>query len=1186
MESLKLIELIKKIKSQKEESYLCDFSGVRSYCLDIISSSWAQLLELLSVHNKIRFINYFSNNLNNEDLTFLNFPIEKKEKYSRQEITLKVKNVLLANEVTTNVKPLEQENYLLKASNSNSMYLACCFLYFNKKGIKEIINAPLVFFKVKIIKKDNEYLLELISPSPIFNNGLIDEFNEMYSIDLTYQDYDFRIDKYVKETNTLLSKTNFALDSNMVLVNLDIEKELRKHVLYSFIKSTNYSSNEVFKTIEKKNENKNLNFNLRNLEPEYIKKALNQLENTSILNLEKDKIYLENFLLHIINEYILKKQNILFVTKSNNEIKKAKEYFNRKYLDYYFPPFDLTSTDSLVTVCLEKFKQDPYIVPLNDLELKKSEINDLIKEYQQKDFSLQNIHSIFDENNSELFLNYYKYYDKSTEIFKFNEVFDYTFNYYLLDLDFIDFIKESNYYQDHKRIDNKFYLINPIVKKEDYSIFKSFINKLKENFNLLEKIIDKSQIKLTKFSTFNTLYEYLNYIKYFDIYKKYFPFDNKYFSFNFSKDILDLIHKLIENYRIQASIRLSIDIACKKEIWTFDFKNILDSLKNKKLERELKKQLKSIIKITPFKKTYKTLIILIDKYYLNEGEIKVNKEALLKVFNNEEVTIDGLNNLLNINSFLEDFKEVRRCNPELNYNNEFSSLYFSSKEFRDVFNECLSKSNLLADDILKEISKFEIIFDKSLFDFKNGTFEKTNNFLSELLNENQDNFALAISFNYLLKKSSPFLKKSVDILSEENRNFKNFDNNYLASLYQEIILNIFKKESVLDNLYSLNKLDHELVSSYFTKAFNYDYSVIESFNSYRKEKLEFPSFNQILERLKYENYSSLFYSQERSFSLAFNLIYHLYPLELKPINDLYVFRKYKFDLLVIDLDYDFDEFDLLYLLTFAEKVIFISSKQNNFEIVPTFKFSLEYDMETFKQFDYLDSFIKLKILNAFKRNNIKVELNKKIDNSLTVPFYFEYQNKSYILKVENDTKLSSQELNDLNYLLLIKYRLKTSYLYLLPFLVYEDLSIKMLTYDLSFFDQKKLLEEQKIDNLSYEQQKRVKYFMTLDEIDAMIPLYNLKDNYELEKTPLRKSNQNLRNLSSISFYEIANGILLYLEPFTFLSEVTLIKRISRILSLEENNIDFISLFYQAKNYLISKNLINENQGKLSLIRKN
>ena len=88
------------------------------------------------------------------------------------------------------------------------------------------------------------------------------------------------------------------------------------------------------------------------------------------------------------------------------------------------------------------------------------------------------------------------------------------------------------------------------------------------------------------------------------------------------------------------------------------------------------------------------------------------------------------------------------------------------------------------------------------------------------------------------------------------------------------------------------------------------------------------------------------------------------------------------------------------------------------------------------------------------------------------------------------------------------------------------------------------------------------------------------------KTPLRKSNQNLRNLSSISFYEIANGILLYLEPFTFLSEVTLIKRISRILSLEENNIDFISLFYQAKNYLISKNLINENQGKLSLIRKN
>ena len=277
MESLKLIELIKKIKSQKEESYLCDFSGVRSYCLDIISSSWAQLLELLSVHNKIRFINYFSNNLNNEDLTFLNFPIEKKEKYSRQEITLKVKNVLLANEVTTNVKPLEQENYLLKASNSNSMYLACCFLYFNKKGIKEIINAPLVFFKVKIIKKDNEYLLELISPSPIFNNGLIDEFNEMYSLDLTYQDYDFRIDKYVKETNTLLSKTNFALDSNMVLVNLDIEKELRKHVLYSFIKSTNYSSNEVFKTIEKKNENKNLNFNLRNLEPEYIKKALNYI---------------------------------------------------------------------------------------------------------------------------------------------------------------------------------------------------------------------------------------------------------------------------------------------------------------------------------------------------------------------------------------------------------------------------------------------------------------------------------------------------------------------------------------------------------------------------------------------------------------------------------------------------------------------------------------------------------------------------------------------------------------------------------------------------------------------------------------------------------------------------------------------------------------------------------------------
>jgi hypothetical protein len=138
---------------------------------------------------------------------------------------------------------------------------------------------------------------------------------------------------------------------------------------------------------------------------------------------------------------------------------------------------------------------------------------------------------------------------------------------------------------------------------------------------------------------------------------------------------------------------------------------------------------------------------------------------------------------------------------------------------------------------------------------------------------------------------------------------------------------------------------------------------------------------------------------------------------------------------------------------------------------------------------------------------------------------------------------------------------------------------------------KKVVEQMSQSNaiaekMSYEQKKKAQYFMTLDRLDASFPKYEkaMEIQETIEKSPLTSSTKEERPITTISYLEIANGILVYLSRFTYLSRDTLIKHIGKVIGTDEKDVDFRLLFQRAENCLLEKNLIKADEGRLAKVR--
>ena len=162
------------------------------------------------------------------------------------------------------------------------------------------------------------------------------------------------------------------------------------------------------------------------------------------------------------------------------------------------------------------------------------------------------------------------------------------------------------------------------------------------------------------------------------------------------------------------------------------------------------------------------------------------------------------------------------------------------------------------------------------------------------------------------------------------------------------------------------------------------------------------------------------------------------------------------------------------------------------------------------------------------------------------------------------------------------YKIKTTYLYLIPFLIYQDLNVSLIYSNAKIITSSEYLNNQKIRNLSYQQQQQINYFATLDNIDKSFKLYSPTErNIDNQ---LRRSSLQTRSIQEISYLEISNGIITYLVDFEYLSIQTLLSRLSKIVGTTTEDIDFIVLFRKACNYLKEKNKVIEKDNRLYLIR--
>jgi hypothetical protein len=84
---------------------------------------------------------------------------------------------------------------------------------------------------------------------------------------------------------------------------------------------------------------------------------------------------------------------------------------------------------------------------------------------------------------------------------------------------------------------------------------------------------------------------------------------------------------------------------------------------------------------------------------------------------------------------------------------------------------------------------------------------------------------------------------------------------------------------------------------------------------------------------------------------------------------------------------------------------------------------------------------------------------------------------------------------------------------------------------------------------------------------------------------MHSSTLDIRPIRSVSVEEIKDGILTYLNRFTYLSRETLIGELACVLGTDSRDVDFRMLYSKGEESLISEGSITKDAKRISLIRK-
>lgn len=1181
----KVFENIDEFNKELQSNKILKFDLEFSSSLEIIPSSIGQFFDLLSQNATFDILNLFDPtlNINNQEkiIRFNNHNIIKKEKYSPNELIKCLDNCLNSNQVTTTSISYIQDQILNSYINKSNIYLTFLNLYYQRKNDKMIYSSPLVFFKVRIEKELGTYKLSLDYNSPLFNTILFRIIKQEYSIDLSNEKFYFNIDDYISQITKKIEMLNFGLDKSLHLIQHDLIKDLEKVELVKYNDSNLIVTNNIFNTLTNSTYLKETNkFTTKNEQFKTIEESLNTLAEKSIVQLNFKTPLEKEFVKQAIEENILKKQNVLYLTSSTSKEKEVKKQFVADYFD----PFLANKHPFYTNTNLYNLIKSVSIIPKNALDAemvyKKQELIELNQDFCKVDSTIKNMSSTYNDDQILIFKKYFQLKEKSDKIFSFDLKQEYTYTQYLKDLELLNYIDNNQIFKEKTINQLKYHQISPLLNDYEFDMFISFLKQLKNTYYDVFKYIELSKIYESKFSPFSNLNDYYESIKLFKIYEEFPLFDSKYFKIEFTKEIKSSIESLIECYRLQASINLSINLACNPTIWLLNFDEVLESLNDRSKEKETEKKFKSIIKISPFKKTFKTLIVLLDKYQSNVQKLRAYQKDLVELFPEEINSIDSLLQLQKAYEYIDKYNNFINMHRYLNFENNFTNNIFTNKEYFDQFKINLPKLKASISQFEECLEKFEVIINLDKKQLINSSKDEVINLLDNLIDGTKEEFLLSLNLNKLIDKSSQFIKEG---LAQSKDDLSNFKTNFTVSIYQYTLLFDFEKIGGTKTIENSYKLNQEYYFKSIKNLNKIDSDFYNTFVDYKTNLLNSPSYNQILRQYKREYQSGPFYDINRGLQIAGDLYYHLAPLEVLNIKQAIYLQNYKFDLAIIEYDNLINIEDLYYIFKLSNKVIIINNLEDKLPVIPFLTFNLNKDLDDNITYSNLDPFVKDKINLAFKRHNILLQENKIIDKEITLDCYFEIDNQKYFLNIEyTKQNLTHKQTQLITNFLYYNYNIKTVYLYLIPFLIYQDLCVSLIYTNVNILNNSEFINSQKNQNLTNQQKQKIDFYSTLDNIDKSFIQYS-KDDENLEDK-LRRSSLQERSIQEISFIELGNGIITYLEGFEYLPKDVLIKRLSNVVGTNNLDIDFILLFRKAVNYLKENNKVIEKDNHLYLVR--
>jgi len=1184
--------VINEFREKFQNSEIINFSLDNRENLELITPSYNTFFDMLFSGKKFEVVTFFDHTLFSEenDIEFNSVKIMRKNKYSKETL-LKYLSVdqLEADKVTSTTLPLLQSKILSKYLNMEDVYLSYGNLYYQLTGEKTISLAPLVFFKINVTYIDDRYYIRLDYNSPLYNYPVIDLIKRFYNVDISYNEEGFDYDEFIQTIRQKTKKLLFAVDDAVYINRIDILNSVRlKHILDIWPKN---SSNPVYRSLEEKIEpNKNTIMVNHSKHPEYINKGLQKLEDYPILKLSKNNPLSEKFIEAAIEEYILRKKNVVIVSSNKSIEAELNQKINANYYDVFTPYKDFTKPNIALFTYFEAVKNHPDVIIDSAALVTREEIRQNVLKHKELDNSLKNISISTGETSLEVFDSYYKYYKESTKLYDFDSESEYEYEDYLADKDFLNSLNDFGGIATDSFTKHPFYGLNSAIKIDEYDKIMGFLKVFVKDIEDFTKTIDESDIKESNWSDFNSIRDYDDAEKIFDIFSEYESFPLEYFNIDFSDKLLDELELLKEYYRLEASMKLSIEMVCKPMVWQKDFDEVLKAVSTSRGELETRREFKSIMKINANRHNFRALMVLFNKYEVN----KLNESELLPelqgIFQDKVNNIDGLVSIEKAYEFIQSYKRHKKVYLKYDFENEFTKKIFHDKEFLEKYKKNYFPSlNLSRSVIEHDLDQYHKYFNEDKFDYVQASFSDNIERMNIKINSTVKEFEDYLNFSIKADDSSMQLRSALDEIEEENGNLVNFDNNYLASLYKFLLKKEFEEKKGLklseDN--SANVFDLYRLIEKDPHAVKLD--VVNVFSSVRKNLLDRPSYIQTITTLKEKYHYRKLFSAKDAINVCGNELFHLYPLYSTRIDKTDCLGKYQFDLAIIYLDDQVSLLDIYTALSLGKKCLVVNSKSTQFDLIEEIELDLKKDLEPYRYLVAAKQIFKDKFNKALDKQGIKLVKNKVINENVIIPYYYEKYGEKYALRFESSYKeLSSVDLHDIPSLLYLSYGIKTTYLYPLNFMLYEDLSVMSLYKDIKeYISTEESITGNRITNLSYDQKKKYMYFETLKKIDASFAEYSEAQEIasEIRDAKLTRSSIKDRPIVNISYLEIANGILTYLERFTYLNRDILISHIANIVGTISQDVDFRLLFAKAENYLVSEHVINFEKNRLGLIRE-